>query len=463
MLRPHDNLRLRVVMPPIESDLSVDIIASLAVTLAASKQWRSVLKYWAMPTLQLVSITCTEKGYAINGLVQKDMARGPGVEGGKRGPRSVMAIAAAGLWHRFQHGDAAPLALVSMDNCAHNGAVFENAVRTIVEAWVEGEFVSAEFLAYVNDRTKVTFPCTMIDRITPRPANSTVAKLSSMGILDVGILRTSKGTFIAPFTNTEHVSYLAMEDAFPNGRPALEKTGVIFAPDAAGIDAFERMKVGTCLNPLHTTLAVFGCLLTHTSISLEMADVDINAFVRAQAAEGLPKVVKPANFDPAAFLNTCLDERFPNPNVPDTPQRIATDTSRKVAVRYGGTIAAYGAAASGLTFIPLAVAGWLRYIAGAVPSETGRSAAGKDDAGTRYTLSDDPALFGNKEIMVHVGAMRVGEPSSVATSDVKAILDWSFGMDLYAIGVGQVIEELLKEMMSGNGAVRACVQRCLAK
>ena len=50
-------------------------------------------------------------------------------------------------------------------------------------------------------------------------------KLSALGIVDMDVIQTTKGTFIAPFSNTEHISYLAIQDAFPNGRPPLEKTG----------------------------------------------------------------------------------------------------------------------------------------------------------------------------------------------------------------------------------------------
>merc|ERR1740129_904068 len=185
----------------------------------------------------------------------------------------------------------------------------------------------------------------MVDRITPRPDTSVVADLTSRGISDMGILRTAKGTFIAPFANTEHVSYLAVQDAFPNGRPPLERTGVLFASDSRAITRYEAMKVGSCLNPLHTTLAIFGCLLGHVSISEEMRDDDLKRLLQAQAAEALPKSVRPEALDPASFLRTCLEERFPNPNVPDTPQRIATDSSQKLSVRYGGTLAAYGSEA----------------------------------------------------------------------------------------------------------------------
>ena len=458
VMKPHDNLRLRVVMPPDATDGSIDVLASLADTLAAAEDWEQVLGYFAQPSLQMVTVTCTEKGYGIdNPGAEADMAAGPD------SPGHIMAIAAAGAWHRFNHG-AAPLAFVSMDNCAENGKLFQGAVMSIAETWAAAGRVSPEFIAYMNDSSKITFPWTMIDRITPRPDDGTVAMLNDLGIEDVDVVATSKGTFIAPFSNTEHISYLAVQDAFPNGRPPLEETGVLFAPDTEGVAAYEAMKVGTCLNPLHTTLAVFGCLLGHTSISEEMADPELSGFLRAQSAEALPKAVRPAGIEPAEFLNTCLTERFPNPNVPDTPQRIATDTSQKMDVRYGGTMQAYGAEASDLTFIPLAVAGWLRYLAGAATVD---DAVGDD--GKPFTLSDDGPFFDTPTAVAAAATMTVGSPDTVTTEAVKALLDFGFKrpgsqiqLDLYEMGVGDKIEGMLKEFLAGPGAIRATMQKYLS-
>ena len=56
-----------------------------------------------------------------------------------------------------------------------------------------------------------------------------------------------------PFVNAETTEYLVLEDAFPNGRPPLERAGVYFT-DRATVEKAEKMKVGTCLNPLHLSL-----------------------------------------------------------------------------------------------------------------------------------------------------------------------------------------------------------------
>lgn len=80
------------------------------------------------------------------------------------------------------------------------------------------------------------------------------------GIEELDPVITSKNTYVAPFVNAEECEYLVIEDAFPNGRPELEKGGLMFT-ERETVDKVEKMKVCTCLNPLHTALAVFGCLL----------------------------------------------------------------------------------------------------------------------------------------------------------------------------------------------------------
>ena len=100
-------------------------------------------------------------------------------------------------------------------------------------------------------------------------------------VLKVLTLYTSKNTYISSFVNAEQTQYLVIEDLFPNSRPSLEKVGVIFT-DRETVDKVEKMKVCTCLNPLHTILAIYGCLLSYTSISEEMKDKHLKGFIQKQ-------------------------------------------------------------------------------------------------------------------------------------------------------------------------------------
>ena len=159
----------------------------------------------------------------------------------------------------------------------------------------------------------------MIDKITPRPHKIVEESLAKDGIEDMAPIVTSKNTFIAAFVNAERPQYLVVEDKFPNGRPALEKAGV-YMTDRETVNKTERMKVTTCLNPLHTAMSVYGCMLGYTLICDEMKDADIVALIkRLGYVEGLPVVVNPGILEPKAFIDEVVEQRLPNPFMPTRP------------------------------------------------------------------------------------------------------------------------------------------------
>lgn len=288
--------------------------------------------------------------------------------------------------------------MVSMDNCSHNGDKLAAAITAFAEGWVKNGLADEAFETYVKTSGKVSFPWTMIDKITPRPDASIEEILKKDGVEELDPVVTSKNTYVAPFVNAEECQYLVIEDNFPNGRPALEKGGLIFTTRET-VDKVEKMKVCTCLNPLHTALAVYGCLLGYNLISEEMKNPSLKKLVEVIGyKEGLPVVINPGILDPKEFIDTVLNVRIPNPFMPDTPQRIATDTSQKLAIRFGETIKAYAAAPSlnvaDLKLIPLVFAGWLRYLMGV------------DDNGNAFTPSPDPMLA---EASSYVADVKLGE------------------------------------------------------
>lgn len=213
------------------------------------------------------------------------------------------------------------------------------------------------------------------------------------------------------------------------------------------------MKVCTCLNPLHTALAVFGCLLGYKKISDEMKDPELCKLVKTIGyTEGLPVVVDPGVLDPKEFIDTVLGMRIPNPFMPDTPQRIATDTSQKLAIRFGETIKAYMASpdlnVADLKMIPFVFAGWLRYLMAV------------DDKGEPFELSPDPLL---DTVRPYVAGFRLGEASE-AEAALKPILENAkiFGVDLYEAGLSDRVLGYFKELTAGTGAVRRTLEKYTA-
>ena len=449
---PFDSLTMLVMLMP-DGSMKKEVVASIAKGLragAAFPQDMEQLKaIFRSPSLQMISFTITEKGYALTNLqgqffpfVQADFENGPA------NCSHAMSMVTALLLERYNTCKA-PLAVVSMDNCSHNGEKLRASIMTVVDQWLARGFVSQDFAAWVRDEQNVSFPWSMIDKITPRPAKVVEDALTAAGIADMSAIITSKNTFVAPFVNAEAPQYLVIEDRFPNGRPPLEKAGV-YLTDRDTVNNTEKMKVTTCLNPLHTALAVYGCLLGYDSIAAEMRDPQLKALVEGVGyKEGLPVVVDPKILSPRDFINEVVEQRLPNPFIPDTPQRIATDTSQKMAIRFGETIKSYAARPdldpASLNYVPLAIAGWLRYLLAV------------DDKGDVLACSSDPMLATLQE---QLSTVKVGQPDSATDAVLRPILSNAtlFGVDLYQVGLAGKVQALFQEMLAGPGAVRATLQ-----
>lgn len=450
--RPHDNLNILATLKAdntVEKTVVASIMESLILDSKNEAEYSRLREIFAAPSLQMASFTITEKGYAVTDAKGNTLpAAAADFEKGPEAPDSYLGKVVSLLYHRYVNG-ALPIAMVSMDNCSHNGDKLYAAVNAYAEAWCEKGLADQGFLSYVNDRSKVTFPWSMIDKITPRPDAKVEAMLAADGVEELEPVITSKNTYIAPFVNAEECEYLVIEDAFPNGRPALEEGGIIFTQRET-VDKVEKMKVCTCLNPLHTALAVYGCLLGYTLISEEMKNPLLKKMVEIIGyREGLPVVIDPGILDPREFIDQVVNIRIPNPFMPDAPQRIATDTSQKLAIRFGETIKAYekdpSLKVSDLKLIPLVFAGWLRYLMAV------------DDKGQPFTPSPDPLL---ETAGAYVKEYELSDsPKDLSRLDELLSNEKVFGVDLSAVGMAETVKNYFAELSCGVGAVEATLQK----
>ena len=449
--RPFDNLSVLATLCAdgrIEKTIIGSVVNSLGMN-RGTDDWAQLEAALRSPSLKMASLTITEKGYNIMdghgdyfSAVLSDMENGPDKT------ESYIGKIAALCHARFAAGGA-PIAMVSMDNCSHNGSRLETAVLAFADAWEQRGLCLAGFAAYVRDKSRVSFPWSMIDKITPRPDDSVREMLENDGLEDMGVRVTGRRSFVAPFVNAEEAQYLVIEDAFPNGRPPIDQAGVIFTARSV-VDMVETMKVCTCLNPLHTCLAVLGCLLGFTRISAEMQDPDLKKLVEIVGyREGLPVVVDPGVISPRAFIDEVIGKRFPNPFLQDTPQRIATDTSQKIAIRFGNTIKNYVESdtldVKNLKGIAFVIAAWCRYL----------MAVGDD--GQPFQPSDDPLM---PMLAPRFQDVRLGAPCDVHALLQPVLSDARImGVDLYEAGLGELAEANFRELIAGPGAIRAALHR----
>ncbi|HIU75124.1 MAG TPA: mannitol dehydrogenase family protein [Candidatus Pelethocola excrementipullorum] len=443
---PHDNLSILVTLKAdntLEKHVIGSIVESVILDSENQKEFQRMNEIFTNPSLQMASFTITEKGYQLvnasgdyQPAVAEDMKNGP------EKPASYIGKIASLLYARYQAGKL-PIAMVSMDNCSHNGEKLQAAVMAFAEGWTESGLTDQGFVDYLQDEKSVSFPWSMIDKITPRPDQRVEDILIKDGVEDAEPVITGKRTYVASFVNAEECEYLVVEDKFPNGRLPLEKGGVIFT-DRETVEKVERMKVCTCLNPLHTALAIYGCLMGYELISEEMKNPVLKKLVeRIGYQEGLPVVTDPGILKPQKFIDEVVNLRIPNPFMPDTPQRIATDTSQKLAIRFGETIKAYQAddnlKVEDLKMIPLVYAGWFRYLMGV------------DDSGKAFELSADPML---DTICPAISALKLGEVEN-AEEVLKPFMQNPvlFGVDLYEAGLAEQVLGYFKELAAKPGAV----------
>ncbi|MGL2216016.1 mannitol dehydrogenase family protein [Oenococcus oeni] len=453
--RAHNNRHLSVVMHAdgtFDKTLNASVAASYYFNASDSESFEEVAKIFENSSLQVASFSITEKGYNLTDsagsyipIVQSDIDNDPH----HNLPKNNMTALTFVLLRRFKK-TAAPIALLSTDNFSKNGDKLRNSVLTIANEWLLKGFVPQDFVDYLSDQKQVSFPYSMIDRITPNPSEEIGTRLKKDGFDDVEIVHTPKHTNIAPFANTEEVHYLVVEDNFPNGRPAFEKAGVLMT-DRETVNDADQMKVTAALNPLHTALAIFGSILGYKSISSEMKNDDlVNLIKNIGYSEGLPVVKSPGIIDPKKFIDQLLQKRLPNPYIPDTPQRIATDTSQKIPVRYGETIKRYASnpsrSTNSLEFIPLTIAAWLRYLLAI------------DDQGQKFEPSPDPFLepLQRKLSGIGLGSTNIHDQVAPILSDSRY-----FGSNLYEVGLGDKVEKYFVKLLSGENAVSKTLHETL--
>ena len=450
---PYDNLGLSVILHA-DGTRTYKVLGSMAEAVKAQSSdpahWARLKEVFRSKELQLISFTITEKGYALAGsdgiyfpFIQSDIDNGP------EKATSAMAVLTAMLYVRYQDSRTS-IALVSMDNCSHNGDLLRHSVLTMAREWQKKGYVTEDFLTWLGDETQVSFPWTMIDKITPRPSDAIAADLETLGVEDMAPVITSKRTYIAPFINAEQPQYLVIEDRFPNGRPELEKGFGVYLADRATVNLSERMKVTACLNPVHSATGPVGVVLGEELYAKMLnTNPDMMKMARMVAYdEGLPMVEDPKILSPKAFTDELFTDRFPNEYLGDTNLRLATDTSQGVGVRFGETIKAYMkkyGSAERLTAIPLGIAGWLRYMLGV------------DDMGNTYELAPDPMV---PEIQAALSSVVFGDPSSL-TDQLHPILsnEKVFFIDLYKAGLGEKIEGMFREMIAGKGSTKATIHK----
>jgi mannitol 2-dehydrogenase len=342
--RMHDSLApqdgLYTLVERSGGDATVTVIGSLAKVIFAGASSEALLAEIDSPAIRIVSLTVTENGYCLNPstkrldpehrLIRQDLAD-------PARPHSAIGIIVEAYRRRRTAGAAAFTAL-SCDNIQHNGEVLREAVLTLAR------MRDPELAAWIE--RQASFPSTMVDRITPVTAPQDVEALER----DYGIVDRWP-VFCETFTQW------VIEDRFVQGRPAWETVGAQFVDDVA---PYEFMKL-RLLNGSHLAVAGLGRLAGYTYIDEAMADERISRFMAALMDRETEPTLKPVPGVDLAVYKTTLIERFANPAIKDTVERVNTDAPINVLV---DPIRDRIASGGDISLLALALAAWLRRVRG---------------------------------------------------------------------------------------------------
>jgi fructuronate reductase/mannitol 2-dehydrogenase len=195
----------------------------------------------------------------------------------------------------------------------------------------------------------VSFPNSMVDRITPQTTDverELVAR--EFGIADRWPVVTE------PFRQW------VVEDVFSDGRPAFETVGVQMVADVL---PYETMKM-RLLNASHVSMGFLGYLAGYRTVDQVMADEVFRSFIERQMCEEVaPLLPAVPGVDLDVYQRTLI-ERFSNPKIGDQLARICLEGSAKVPKFLVPALRDALDAALPHGCLTLAVAGWLRYLAG---------------------------------------------------------------------------------------------------
>ncbi len=320
---------------------NVTVIGSIRDFIHIPSEFDKFKEICISENLKIVSLTITEKGYCFdnnmnldlnNESIKHDLFRMDEIS------ISAIGVLVSGLKQRMLNGSA-PVTVMSCDNIPENGSVLKRILFQYVE-----KLNDMELLDYLN--RSVSFPCTMVDRITPTTTEEKKNYLKSQyGIKDA-----------VPVFSEKFVQWV-IEDDFKSGRPDWGMAGVTFVDD---VRPFELMKI-RLLNGGHSALSYLSLLAGYYYVDDAMNDEYIRNFVFSYMNELKTTLNSIEAVDYDEYIQNLL-RRFANPAVRDRLLRLAEDGSTKFLNCTIGPLLTLLERGEQVPNITIALAAWIVYL-----------------------------------------------------------------------------------------------------
>lgn len=332
-----------LVLKHADGRLEPRIIGSIVGFLYAPDDPEAVLGRLCAEETRIVSLTITEGGYnfnqvtgdfeAGNAAVQADLHPGAA-------PTTVFGFVAEALARRRRAGLPA-FTVMSCDNIQSNGDVARRAFTSFARLKDPG---LADWMS-----SHVSFPNSMVDRITPVTTDDDRAELSRLFGVD-----DRWPVVCEPFTQW------VLEDEFPQGRPPYEQAGVKLVDD---VEPYELMKL-RLLNAGHQGLGYFGYLLGHRYVHEAATDPRLAEFVRSYMDSEATPTLRPVPGVDLDEYKSLLIERFANPEIRDTLARLCAESSDRIPKWVLPVLRSNLSGRGPLSHTAAIVASWARYAQG---------------------------------------------------------------------------------------------------
>jgi fructuronate reductase len=396
------------------------VIGSLQDIVVAPENPAALIEALSRPSVAVVSLTVTEKGYHYDPATRALNEAGPDIQhdlAHPGAPRTIFGFLAAAIARRRELG-LKPFTVLSCDNLPANGRTLHGLLSRYAQC------ASPDLGSFVRD--EIPCPDTMVDRIVPATTDDDRQRLSdTIGVND------HWPVVAEPFAQW------VIEDRFCSGRPAWDQAGATFVGDVA---PFESMKL-RMLNGSHSALAYLGYLSGYETVAEAMGDNALANFAEGLMSDAIPTLDLPAHIDVGAYKASLL-ARYRNNALRHRTWQIAMDGSQKLPQRILGPIRDRLAKGLPIERHALVVAGWMRYVTGI------------DERGGPIDVRD-PLLKSFRDVLVDAG--RDGPRIVAALLGLKTIFGDDLPSDqrfrqavgdalsrLYSLGSRQTIERLVK-------------------
>ncbi|GIT89631.1 mannitol dehydrogenase [Jannaschia pagri] len=311
-----DGYALKTIAP--DGTQEFRVVRSHLAFVDAAQDLGAALDLFADPKVTAATVTVTESGYSYRDDWTLDLGA-PAVAGdlSQGTAQTIYGFLARALAHRAAVLDA-PLTVLCCDNIRRNGTVLEAALLSFLEAAGQDDLAG-----WV--RANVRFPCSMVDRITPR----------ATAALSQEVAQVAPRHADSP-VHSESFTQWVLQDHFAGEMPDLTRVGVQVVDT---VDPFEEAKI-RILNGGHTGLAYLGALAGYSTFDQAMGDPALRAHFDAwEEQDVLPGLAGHVPFDTTAYLAE-IARRFENPGIADQLERICMDGYAKMGIYICPTIEA---------------------------------------------------------------------------------------------------------------------------